>query len=234
MNKYQQITYEIEQHIHEHNLPQGTKLDSLDTLTKRYNVSRSTISKALDTLEKRGAIFQQRGSGIFVRRQRREGYMSLLVTSGFSANFQEHNIHYDVLKVEKTVADEEVANNLHIDVDAPVYLVERLIYMDDEKLCKEVSYFPVQVVPYLNKEIAEQSIFHYLETAYKMTISFADVYLTVDQLNEVEADTLDLPTLSPGLYMEQVVYLATGIPFDYSKVVYHYKYAKFFLQSVSN
>ncbi|UXR78454.1 MULTISPECIES: GntR family transcriptional regulator [unclassified Staphylococcus] len=234
MNKYQQIAYEIEQYIHEHNLAQGTKLDSLDTLTKRYNVSRSTISKALDTLEKRGAIFQQRGSGIFVRRQRREGYMSLLVTSGFSANFQNSNIRYDVLKVEKTVADEEVANNLHIEVGAAVYLVERLVYMDEEKLCKEVSYFPVQVVPYLNKEIAEQSIFHYLETAYKMNISFADVYLVIDQLNESEADTLDLPPLSPGLYMEQVVYLATGTPFDYSKVVYHYKHAKFFLQSVNN
>lgn len=234
MNKYQQIAYEIEQYIHEHNLEQGTKLDSLDTLTKRYNVSRSTISKALDTLEKRGAIFQQRGSGIFVRRQRREGYVSLLVNRGFSANFKDGATHYDVLKVEQTVADEDVANNLHIEVGAPVYLVERLVYLDDEKLCKELSYFPVSVVPYLNKEIAEQSIFHYLETAYKMNISFADVYLVIDQLNDAEADALDLPPLSPGLYMEQVVYLATGIPFDYSKVVYHYKHAKFFVQSVNN
>ncbi|KIX91196.1 GntR family transcriptional regulator [Staphylococcus microti] len=233
MNKYQQIAYEIEQYIHEHNLAQGTKLDSLDTLTKRYNVSRSTISKALDTLEKRGAIFQQRGSGIFVRRQRREGYMSLLVTSGFSGSFKGRTVRYDVLTVEQTVADEEVANNLHIDVNAPVYFVERLIYTDDEKLCKEVSYFPVAVVPYLNKEIAEQSIFNYLETAYKMKVGFADVYLVIDQLNEEEAAILDLPVLSPGLYMEQVVYLATGIPFDYSKIVYHYKHAKFFIQSVS-
>lgn len=234
MNKYQQIAYEIEQYIHEHNLEQGTKLDSLDTLTQRYNVSRSTISKALDTLEKRGAIFQQRGSGIFVRRQRREGYVSLLVNRGFSANFKDGATHYDVLKVEQTVADEDVANNLHIEVGAPVYLVERLVYLDDEKLCKELSYFPVSVVPYVNKEIAEQSIFHYLETAYKMNISFADVYLVIDQLNDAEADVLDLPPLSPGLYMEQVVYLATGIPFDYSKVVYHYKHAKFFVQSVNN
>ncbi|PNZ25306.1 GntR family transcriptional regulator [Staphylococcus rostri] len=234
MNKYQQIVYEIEQYIHEHNLEQGTKLDSLDTLTQRYNVSRSTISKALDTLEKRGAIFQQRGSGIFVRRQRREGYVSLLVNRGFSANFKDGATHYDVLKVEQTVADEDVANNLHIEVGAPVYLVERLVYLDDEKLCKELSYFPVSVVPYVNKEIAEQSIFHYLETAYKMNISFADVYLVIDQLNDAEADVLDLPPLSPGLYMEQVVYLATGIPFDYSKVVYHYKHAKFFVQSVNN
>lgn len=233
MNKYQQIAYEIEQYIHEHNLEQGTKLDSLDTLTKRYNVSRSTISKALDTLEKRGAIFQQRGSGIFVRRQRREGYVSLLINRGFSANFKEREIRYKALKVEQTVADEEVANNLHINVNDPVYEIERIVYMDGEKLCKEVSYFPVEVVPYLNKEIAEQSIFHYLETAYKMNISFADVYLVIDQLNAAEAEALDLPELSPGLYLEQVVYLATGIPFDYSKIVYHYKHAKFFLQSVN-
>ena len=233
MNKYQQIAYEIEQYIHEHNLEQGTKLDSLDTLTKRYNVSRSTISKALDTLEKRGAIFQQRGSGIFVRRQRREGYVSLLINRGFSANFKEREIRYKALKVEQTVADEEVANNLHINVNDPVYEIERIVYMDNEKLCKEVSYFPVEVVPYLNKEIAEQSIFHYLETAYKMNISFADVYLVIDQLKAAEAEALDLPELSPGLYLEQVVYLATGIPFDYSKIVYHYKHAKFFLQSVN-
>ncbi|MCS4485882.1 GntR family transcriptional regulator [Staphylococcus americanisciuri] len=234
MNKYQQIAYEIEQYIHEHNLEQGTKLDSLDTLTKRYNVSRSTISKALDTLEKRGAIFQQRGSGIFVRRQRREGYVSLLVNRGFSANFKAGDTHYDVLNVEQTIANEEVAHNLHIEIGTPVYLVERLVYQGEKKLCKEISYFPVELVPYLNKEIAEQSIFNYLETAYKMNISFSDVYLVVNQLTDAEADALDLPPLSPGLYMEQVVYLATGTPFDYSKVVYHYKHAKFFVQSVNH
>lgn len=83
MIKYQQIADEIETYIEENALQQGDKLPVLEALMAYFNVSKSTITKALDLLEKKGAVFQVRGSGIFVRRHRRNGYNSLLSNQGF-------------------------------------------------------------------------------------------------------------------------------------------------------
>ena len=78
MLKYQQIATEIEKYIEDNALQQGDKLPVLEALMAQFEVSKSTITKSLDLLEKKGVIFQVRGSGIFVRRLKRKGYISLL------------------------------------------------------------------------------------------------------------------------------------------------------------
>lgn len=83
MLKYQQIAAEIETYIEEHQLQQGDKLPVLETLMAQFEVSKSTITKSLELLEQKGTIFQVRGSGIFVRKHKRKGYISLLSNQGF-------------------------------------------------------------------------------------------------------------------------------------------------------
>src|SRR5581483_11636824 len=77
MLKYQQIAMEIEKYIEDHALQQGDKLPVLETLMAQFDVSKSTITKALELLEKKGVIFQVRGSGIFVRRLKQEAAHNL-------------------------------------------------------------------------------------------------------------------------------------------------------------
>lgn len=69
--KYQQIAIEIEKHIEDNALQQEDKLLVLGALMAHFEGSKSTITK-LNLLEKKGAIFQVRGSGIFVRRLKRK------------------------------------------------------------------------------------------------------------------------------------------------------------------
>ena len=64
MLKYQQIAIEIDKYIEEKKLQQGDKLPVLETMMIQFEVSKSTIIKALDLLEKKGFIYQVRGSGI--------------------------------------------------------------------------------------------------------------------------------------------------------------------------
>ena len=47
MLKYQLIANQIENTIYENNLPKGTKLPTVEQLASDYNVSKSTIVKAL-------------------------------------------------------------------------------------------------------------------------------------------------------------------------------------------
>lgn len=58
MIKYQQIAIEIETYIEEHKLQQGDKLPVLETLMAQFKASKSTVTKALDLLEKKALFFK--------------------------------------------------------------------------------------------------------------------------------------------------------------------------------
>ncbi|MGE6491351.1 GntR family transcriptional regulator [Exiguobacterium sp. NPDC077395] len=230
MLKYQQIANEIEQYIHEQNLKQGDKLPVLEQMMSQYAVSKSTITKALELLERKGIIFQLRGSGIFVRRHNRPGYMSLFSTQGFKSNLGDRILTSDVLDVSVMKPDALVAENLGIDVTDDVYRVERVRYVDGEVLCHEESYYVKAIVPYLNREIVADSIFDYVQSALGVTIGFSDMYLQVGRLTDVEAGHLGLQENDPTLRIETIFHLTNGKPFDYSRITYHYEHSQFVVQ----
>ncbi|WP_370149059.1 GntR family transcriptional regulator [Exiguobacterium profundum] len=231
MLKYQQIANEIEQYIHEQNLKQGDKLPVLEQMMNEYAVSKSTITKALELLERKGVIFQLRGSGIFVRRHNRPGYMSLFSTQGFKSNLGDRVLTSGVIDVSVMKPDALVAENLGIGVSDDVYRVERVRYVDGEVLCHEESYYVKAIVPYLNREIVADSIFDYVQSALGVTIGFSDMYLQVDRLTEVEAGHLGLKENDPTLRIETIFHLTNGKPFDYSRITYHYAHSQFVIQA---
>ncbi|MHC5251045.1 GntR family transcriptional regulator [Listeria kieliensis] len=231
MSKYQKVVEQIEQNIIDNHLQQGDKLPTFQDLMKQYDVSKSTIVKALNILEKRGVIYQIQGSGVFVRRRKRTGYINFLESQGFTADLKEFQMKSKVLAVELIQPSEEVRANLKCEAEEQVYFVKRLRFINDQILCIEESYYRQKFVPYLSRSIAEESLFHYVEKALGLTISFSDKYLHVKKLDEKESELLELETGDPALFVEELFYLSTGEPFDFSRMVYHYEHSQFFVQS---
>ena len=233
MLKYQQIANEIEKFIETHDLQQGHKLPVLETLIAQFGVSKSTITKSLDLLEKKGVVFQVRGSGIFVRRHKRKGYISLLSNQGFKKDLEEYQITSKVIKLEVVKPKQEIMENLNIGQDHDVYYVKRVRYINGETLCVEESYFNKEIINYLNKEIVSETIFHYIREGLGLKVGFTDMFLHADKLSEEEAELLGLEPGDPKFCVESVFHLTNGQPFDFSKVTYNYKQSNFFIQANS-
>lgn len=233
MLKYELIANQIESYIETNKLQQGEKLPVLQDLIKTYEVSKSTIVKSLDLLEKKGVIFQVRGSGIFVRRHKRKGYISLFSNQGFKKDLDNFQITSKVLDLQIIKPTDSIMENLNIEDNTDVYYVKRIRYINDQTLCLEESYYNKDIVTYLNKEIVTESIFQYIEQALGLKIGFSDVFIRAEKLKELEADYLGLHKGDPTLYMEQVFHLSNGQPFDYSKLTYNYIQSQFFHQTSS-
>ncbi len=231
MLKYQQIANEIEKYIETHDLQQGEKLPILETLMAQYGVSKSTITKSLDLLEKKGVVFQVRGSGIFVRRHKRKGYISLLSNQGFKKDLEDYQLTSKVIELEVIKPTQEIMDNLNIEPDQDVYSVKRIRYINGETLCIEHSYFNKEIITYLNKEIVTESIFDYIREGLGLKIGFTDMFLQADKLNSEEAELLGLEPCDPKFCIESVFHLTNGQPFDFSKVTYNYKQSNFFIQA---
>ncbi|MEL3711544.1 GntR family transcriptional regulator [Staphylococcus borealis] len=230
MLKYERIAQEITNAISNNEYKVGDKLPSVEQLKSQYQVSKSTIIKALGMLQKDGMIYQTQGSGIYVRNKNKSGYINLLKTKGFSDNLQGHQVTSKVLNFKSITPNDEVREHLRLtDEDTNVYYVERIRYLDHNPLCIETSYFNQSLVTHLDLASAERSIFDYLQSQLKINIGFSDIYFYIDFLSEQEAQHLNLNLNDPCMRHDLTFYTTKGIPFDYSNIVYHYKYANFFI-----
>lgn len=231
MLKYQKIAMDLEDYIEDNSLVRGDKLPILDDLMKEFEVSKSTITKALEILEVKGTIYQVRGSGIFVRGHRRKGYINLLSNQGFRQSLREFKVTSDLLELAVINPTKEAAHNLSIEMDEEVYYVKRLRKIQGQPLCVEESYFKKSVVAYLNEQIVSESIFKYLSEGLNLKIGFSDLFFHVGKLKKEEAEYLDLKENDPGLYKETIFHLANGEAFDFSKIIYNYEQSQFYIQA---
>ena len=229
MLKYEHIANDIERFIDNGHYQAGDKLPSVEELKIKYNVSKSTIIKALAILEKEGTIFQARGSGIYVRNKRIDGYVNLLKTKGFSDNLQDHNISSLVIEFDEFIPEESVRKHLRLNKNEKVIYIKRLRFLDNRILCIETSYFNKNIVPTLDKQIATQSIFSHIQKQLNINIGFSDIYFYVDFLNKNESQLLELNEGDPCMRHELIFHTNKGMPFDYSNIVYHFKNAKFYV-----
>ncbi len=228
MLKYLEIADKMEAWIIEKDLSQGEKLPKLAELMELYGVSKSTIVKALERLENRGLIYQVQGSGVFVRRPKRADYVNLIDNNGFTADLPTHKMSSKVLTLRKVKPSKKV-QKLFGD-PKEVYEVRRLRYIDNKVLCLEESYFRTDVVSYLNEQIVQGSIFNYVREL-GIAIGFSDKYLAVKKLDQKTAALLGVKPADPALTINEIYYLTSGEPFDYSTTTYHYENSKFFIQS---
>lgn len=230
MNKYQEVAHYINDFIQENQLSPGDKLPTLTELCTQYDVGKNTVIKAIEVLDHHGIVYQVRGSGTYVRRQHRKGYVNLNDVHGFQSSFREFNLSSKVLELKETFPSEDVAQTLKIGTDEKVYYVKRVRFIESRPFCIEESYFSKSVVPYLNTDIATDSIFDYLTNNLNLAIGFSDVFMKVGKLNQEQAEFLSLKPKDPSIDFESIYYLKNGQPFDYSVLKYHHEEAQFFMQ----
>lgn len=101
------------------------------------------------------------------------------------------------------------------------------------KLCAMKNLIIKSVVPYLTKEIAKESIFEYLNSALNLNMGFSDRYFNVIKLDKHIANLLELNPNDPAMSVLEQIYLSSGIMFNFSKIIYHYKHTQFYSQSTS-
>ncbi|UMT75909.1 GntR family transcriptional regulator [Staphylococcus roterodami] len=232
MLKYEQIAKQLNVFIHQSNFKPGDKLPSVNQLKERYQVSKSTIIKALELLEQDGMIYQAQGSGIYVRNIKDTNRINVFKTNGFSKSLGADRMTSKILAFEEIhTPPQSVKEELQLNDGDTVYYLKRLRYVDNDILCIEYSYYHKAVVKFLTADIAKGSIFDYLESQMKLRIGFSDIFFNVDQLDVKEANLLQLSKGEPCLRYHQTFYTMTGTPFDSSDIVFHYRNAHFYIPS---
>lgn len=227
MVKYIDIADDIRAKIKEQTYTYGQKLPYEYALCVLYHCNKETMKKALDILVKEGLIVRRRGAGTFVKDYNPDDDVTSYFdhkTIGLTAKYKDiANITSNVINFEVVPCDEFIAKKLQIEEGSFVYQIIRQRLMNQSPHRLEICYMPISTIPNLKLEHLQGSLYHYIQDTLGLTIQSAHKTITAKLSTTLEQDYLELKKGEPFIQIEQVIYLNSGVIFEYSMVRYHYK-----------
>jgi GntR family transcriptional regulator len=128
--------------------PPGQRLLSEPELAKELGVSRATLREAMRTFETQGLIRRRQGSGTFVvgKVQALDSGLEVLESLETMAKRLDLEISVSNLNLEQVAADESLALNLNVAVEAQLLRVRRVVRADGRPVAYLVDTLPGDVL----------------------------------------------------------------------------------------
>lgn len=195
-------------------------LPSENTLILDYDCSRNTIRRAMAALVNDGYVQTMQGKGV---RNIFQPTAHTTFTIGGIESFRESAIRNrqesktEVLQFVELTVDEKIASKTGFSVGSEVYYIQRLHYLDGKALILNHNYFLKSVAHGLTKEIAEQSIYRYLEGELHVSIVNSKRIMTVEKMTQIDEKYLDLGDYNCLAVVSSHTYNSDGIMFEYTQ-----------------
>lgn len=228
--KYVQIYQDLKNKIETGKYEFQELLPSENQLILTYGCSRNTIRRAISALVTDGYVQTMQGKGV------RNIFQPTLQTSftiGGIESFKESAIRNNqtpkttVLCFAEIVADKKISDRTGFSVGAELYYLQRLHYLDGKALILNHNYFLKDVVTNLTKEIAENSIYEYLENVLHISIVTSKRVMTVEKMTEIDEKYLNLGDYNCLAVVSSQTYNSDGVMFEYTQSRHRPDYFRF-------
>ncbi|HEM5074306.1 TPA: GntR family transcriptional regulator [Streptococcus suis] len=222
MSKYKKVYADIKEKIEQNIWQANQEMPTENELMEIYSYSKDTIRKALSLLEMDGYIQKRQGRNSIILDHNlvRKPFVSELKTVSELNRSAHHQVQTELTNLYIVQGQPEVMKELEVDEKTDLYRVSRVRTIDGERLEYEISYFDRRIVPYLSKEVAESSIYQYLEEELGLEISHSRREISFRFATEEEKSLLDLADYDMVVSVTSTTYLADGRPFQYGTISY--------------
>ena len=216
--KYALIKNDIVQAI---KTKQLNKILSEAKLCKKYNVSRITVTRAINELVAEDYLYRIQGKGTFVKgKQLSEGVSQL---SSFTKRMKEKKLKLEtrVLETTSVTMPVKMANFFNLPSDKNVILLKRLRIVDGKLLCLSIAYLMPEIFYWTTLEDMEhESLYDLLENKYDFKLGNATQEFEVGYLNEKNAKFLEISSQDPCLKLSLYSTLSDGRPAQFEETYY--------------
>ncbi len=218
--KYDRIYRDLRQKIESGEYPVQEFLPSEFRLIEEYECSRNTVRRAIADLTAQGYVQPLHGKGVRVIYQPRpQSQYSLGKIESFKeASLRNHQeVHTRVVLFTELLVDGHIADRTPFEVGTEIYYIQRVRYLDGMALIIDHNYFRKDVVPGLTPEIAEDSVYEYIEKKLGVTISNTTRMVTVERTTQLDERYLDLGDMNCVAVVSNTTYNSDGVIFEYTR-----------------
>lgn len=218
--KYNEIYLDLKRAVESGGYPYGELMPSENTLIARYGCSRNTIRRALAGLGEDGYVQPIHGKGVRVIYQPSE--RASFAVGGIES-FQETarrnrlNVVTRVVRFETVTVDQRLAERSGFPEGERLYDVLRVRYLDGKPLILDYNLFLKDLVPGLTPEIAERSVYAYIERDLGMQIVTSKRTITVEHASEEDKRLLVLGDYNCLAVVTGQTFNADGELFEYTQ-----------------
>ncbi|MCD2255558.1 GntR family transcriptional regulator [Lactobacillus sp. CC-MHH1034] len=235
---YQRVINKLQKSI-DANEYADLKLPNERILAEEFNVSRSSIKKAMNVLIQRGVVFQKQGSGTFVNPlylKNRPLFNFSGDNVGVTDTFQKDGERPDIRVLDLNVvkATEEVQQALFLEPGEFVYEIKRLRSFGTQPFMIEDGFVPVKLVPDLTEDIVSGSLYNYLQESRNIAVTRSFLTISADVSTAQDQKLLQLKPNEPVGTMEGIFFMDRGTPIEFSHMRLHYKFMRYNTFTVLN
>lgn len=197
----------------------GDQLPGENELVRKYGVARSTVRQALLDLVNEGLLYRKQGRGTFVCRTRRMDVIEPLIS--YSAEMTSRGLTPGARVLKKGRCQDLPEQVVHIfGSGTPLYYIERLRTADNVPMALEFSYIDENLVPGLDSENLEESLYQILVHKRHIQVTRVDQSICPGVCSGSEAGLLELEPGAPVLILERTIYTGEKRPFYWLKFVF--------------
>ncbi len=223
MLKYEAIAEDIRSSIESGSLQPNEKLPTVVELCELYDASKITVRHAIMRLTELGLVASRRGSGTYVKSPSAIHDDSLVVgvsdrARGFTAEHAnpDETVASAVYDFKIVNPGHEIARRLDIQDEDFTYYVCRVRLLNDVPITIEYTYMPLDLIPGLKQRHVNGSIYSYIRDELGLAIASFHRAIRAVAATDEEAARLDISPGDPLLEFEQIGFLDSGEPFEYS------------------
>ena len=223
MKKYEKVYQDIKKKIKNGELKPGDFLKKEDDLAEEYNFSKLTVRKALSMLETEGHIQKVKGKKSIVLEKKNLENISLTSIQTIQELNKIQNLHLEKELISLYIVQgvKELMDKFQVSENANFYKVVRTTSLNGEVLNYSTSFFDRRIVPFLNKEIAKNSIYEYLEKDLKLKIAYSRREIKFRKITSEEQKYFKLKDINMVVVIETHAYLSNGTLFQYETIIHH-------------
>lgn len=219
--RHEQISNWLKEQIAANKYGVDEKLPSENDLSHKFDVSRVTVRRALQTLENEDLIYRSQGLGSFVSDRRSAQKLVGLTDFYEDMNRAGMKATSQVVQIERVEADEKLISRLKLKEGTPVFRLDRLRMGDGQPIAFDITWLPMfywQLVE--GHDLSKDTIYEILEEEFEIPVEKGCYHIEAENADGYLAEHLQVYPGQALLLIDRLSMTVGEKPIYYQKRYY--------------
>lgn len=212
---YVQLKNKLEKDIKE-NYSQGDLIPTEMQIEKEYEVSRITVRKAIELLERENILEKKQGSGTFVKEQKILYDANSIGSLTQRLSKENHTLSTKSIEFIIINEDHYVKDLLQCDT---LLCIKRFRELNNKPFALMINYLDITRVPNLEEKFNIESLYAFLKEEYSIEFYNAEETVEAKDASKEEAKKLGIKENASLLSLHRLSFDKHNRPVEYSDIV---------------